>query len=156
MGDINLGEVYEFEDGSLFTVVSKTEITDFRDGNPFNYPAVILNSDFGKTKVVPEFQLDRLAKYTPLHTLESDEYEVFVKCFDLATQGKYTKEINSFKSDSYREYSKSLEKIVENFDSSFSSHTLSKKSKELLKTFAMMLLVTVEMNTVKKKESTGG
>jgi len=154
VADVQIGEIYEFEDGSLYTVMSKSEITDFRDGQPFTYPAIILEDVHNKSRVVPEFQLDRLSKYTPTHTLESDEYEVFVKCFELATQGKYTKEINSYKSDSYREYNNSLQKIVENFNHSFSGNSLSNKSKELLKTFAMMLLVTVEMNSVKKKEST--
>lgn len=150
---ILIGEMYEL-DNHLYTVVSRTQITDFRDGNPFTYPAILIESVDGRTRVIPEFQLDRLAKYTPsVDLVDINEFETFAKYFDLATKGQYTAHISSFKSDTYREYYKSLDMIVSNFNNFYSNNNLSDKSKELLKAFAMMLLVTIEMNSVKKKEN---
>lgn len=153
MSEILIGEMYEYGK-ELLTVKAKTQITQLDNGHPFNYPAIILENSKGETRVLPQFQMDRLTKYHPTHRIVSDEYEAFMDSYKLATEGRFTKEISSFNSEQYMGYSKMINTLIDNYEKSF-SNGLSDKSKELLKSFTTMLFVTIEMSAARVREKKG-
>lgn len=151
VSEVLIGEMYEHEK-ELLTVKAKTKISQIDNGHPFTYPAIILENSKGETKVIPEYQMDRLTKYHPTHNKIENHYEEFLHCYNLATEGEFTKEINSFNSEQYVRYSETVNTLVDNYDQSFMSKGLSDKSKDLLKSFTMMLLVTIEMSSARIRE----
>jgi len=147
-----MNDLYQIHD-ELFEIASESE---YVDGRSFTYPVVILKeTTSGKTKVVPKNSLDRIAKRVPTNVKEIDSLEQFRECFELATQGKFTETINSYSSEEYIKYKTAMVKNVDNYNNGFQEGRLSKESKNLLESYSMMLLVSIEMfaKEKQKKES---
>lgn len=107
-----MSDRYLFNDGEIYEIQSEADFTEFRDGNPFTYPAVVLKNVYGdKTKICPKFSLDRLAKRIPHPINTVDSFEVFVDFFEKATNGKFTETINSFSSEEYALYKEASKKL---------------------------------------------
>jgi ribonuclease D len=147
-----MNDLYQFRE-ELYEIVGESEITQFQDGHPFTYPGTILKEvTTGKSKVVPTNSLDRLAKRVPQNVQDVDSVEQFQKCLEAAFEGRFTKMINSYSSEEYVKYKTAMTRNVENYNSGFQEGRLSKESKSLLESFAMMLLVSAEMFAKEKSE----
>lgn len=147
-----MSDLYQFHD-ELYDIVSETEITQFQDGHPFTYPALILKEvNSGKSKTVPKNSLDRLAKRVPQNVQDVDSVEQFQKCLQVALQGRFTTMINSYSSEEYVKYKTAMTRNVENYNQGFQEGRLTKESKSILESFAMMLLVSAEMFAKEKEQ----
>lgn len=140
-----MSDLYQFHD-ELYDVISETEITQFQDGHPFTYPALLLREvNSGKSKIVPKNSLDRLGRRVPTNVRDVDSVEQFQKCLQAAFEGRFTTMINSYSSEEYVKYNTAMAINVENYNNGFQDGQLTKESKSLLQSFAMMLLVSAEM-----------
>jgi hypothetical protein len=147
-----MSDLYQFHD-ELYEIVSETEFTQFQDGYPFTYPALILKEvNSGKSKTVPKNSLDRLAKRVPQNVQDIDSVEQFQKCLHAALQGRFTTMVNSYSSEEYVKYKTAMTRNVENYNNGFQEGRLTKESKSLLESFAMMLLVSAEMFAKEKEQ----
>lgn len=147
-----MSDLYQFHD-ELYEIVSETEFTQFQDGHPFTYPALILKEvNSGKSKTVPKNSIDRLAKRVPQNVQDIDSVEQFQKCLQAAFQGRFTTMINSYSSEEYVKYKTAMTRNVENYNQGFQEGRLTKESKSLLESFAMMLLVSAEMFAKEKEQ----
>jgi len=145
-------DLYQFHE-ELYEVIGESEITQFQDGHPFTYPALILKEvDSGKSKIVPKNSLDRLGKRVPSNVRDIDSVEQFQQCLQAAFQGRFTTMINSYSSEEYVKYKTAMTTNVENYNRGFQEGRLTKESKSLLESFAMMLLVSAEMFAKEKAE----
>jgi hypothetical protein len=148
-----MNDLYQFKndnDTHLYEIVGEAQFTEFRDGNPFTYPITMFKSADGKDRSCPSYCMDMLTVRIPFKVTEVDSFEKFIEYFELATEGKFTKEINSYSSTEYFEYKQTAKALVENYNSSFQQKNLSNESKSLLEGFIMLLMVQIEMSAAKK------
>lgn len=167
-----IGKYYTNKDNRVFKVIGKTEIKEYREGNPFSYPALVLEKldssrDGEGTVVVGSSQFNLFYKEF-LWELPEDiddkikvAFEEFTKYYDQAMLGEYTKRDDNNSWTKYGMIEKISEVIAKSFmnlgydteENKGDDKFKREQTIEQLKSYSTYLLLHVDMiSNIKKKE----